>query len=203
MSVLDRQIQTSNATEYNRYPHIFNEVAEIVRDTGAVRVLSFGCSTGEEIASLDAIYLSGCTLIGVDINEPALAAARSIKMSGRNECRFLEPKDVIGIQAFDVVLGMSVFCRWPEAKSLKDLNHLYSFDEFESQLCEVDELLVSGGILVLHNTNYYFEDTELFAKKFRVFRKEADIGFVARFDKSGKRYVNDRPGYVIFQKTCE
>lgn len=203
MSLLLQQIQESNATEFNRYPGIFSKVAEFASESGSrrARVLSFGCSTGEEVASLDRLYLTGCELVGVDISEEALGKARRLKASGRNDCSFLHSSELNADRKFEIVMALSVLCRWPDTKGKKDIARIYSFDNFEEQLALIDTHVVTGGVLVLHNTNYYFEDTSVFSNSYSIAASSnQDIGFVTRFDVLGKRYVNQRNGHVFFRK---
>ena len=91
MNDLSARIQESNATEFNRYPSIFSIVREISIDRGkdcGIEVLSFGCSSGEEVASLDSIYLENSKLVGVDVSYSAIAKAKQYQPTGRNDCTF-------------------------------------------------------------------------------------------------------------------
>jgi len=62
-----KQYQLSTFTFENRYPWVFEMVSQLLSDLSAPKILSFGCSTGEEVASLHQ-YFKQATIIGVDIN---------------------------------------------------------------------------------------------------------------------------------------
>lgn len=203
MSFLKEPIQKSNTTEFNRYPAIFSRVKKIAESLGSkrARVLSFGCSTGEEIESLDKLYLRNADLVGVDVNSKAIDTAKDKALSASNNCSFFHADQFDYSQAFDVVMALSVLCRWPDTKELQDISETYTFEQFANQLELLDSMLQPGGILILHNTNYYFEDTETFKKGYSIFDSGyRDIGFVTRFDVKGKRYHNARTGSVLFEK---
>lgn len=60
--------QTTPLTKHNRYPKVFKAVSEILAGTKEPTILSFGCSTGEEVFSLreyfpDALISLELTLI--------------------------------------------------------------------------------------------------------------------------------------------
>ena len=65
--------QGPNKTALNRYPEIFAAAAAAAPN--AQRILSFGCSTGEECVTL-ANYFPGAQIVGTDINPLNLLKAR-------------------------------------------------------------------------------------------------------------------------------
>lgn len=165
--------------------------------------MSFGCSTGEEVASLDALYLTGCHIVGLDVSSDAIsAAAAHVVRTGRNQITF-QTYDTFPVAAhtFHVVLALSVLCRWPDAEGKDNISELYGFREFSDQIESIDGLVEPGGVLVVHNSNYYFEDTRVFAMRYEPIHVDFnDIGFVTRYDTQSVRYSNSRPGYVFFRK---
>lgn len=200
-------MQLSSATEFNRYPRLFEEVARLVaaqRGRERCRVLSFGCSTGEEIDSLDRLYIEGCHLVGVDINPSVIERAKQSVPGTRNRVDFLTTRDFNSEQRFDVVLALSVLCRWPDARGRASITDLYSFGDFSGDAQSVADLVAVGGYLVVTNTNYFFEDTPVALESFApVLHYAGCEGFVERFDVDGHRYINNRPGSCIFLKTGE
>lgn len=112
MNDLSARIQESNATEFNRYPSIFSIVREISIDRGkdcGIEVLSFGCSSGEEVASLDSIYLENSKLVGVDVSYSAIAKAKQYQPTGRNDCTFSIPANLTTAQILTLYLRCQ-FC---------------------------------------------------------------------------------------------
>jgi tRNA G46 methylase TrmB len=65
--------QGPNTTALNRYPEIFTAAAAAAPN--AQRILSFGCSTGEECVTL-ASYFPSAQIVGTDINPVNLIKAR-------------------------------------------------------------------------------------------------------------------------------
>ena len=78
-SLLMTQVNQRIHTESHRYPLLFGNLDLMRRRLlGAkVRILSFGCSTGEELMSL-AAYFPDDELFGCDVNEGALDKAREV-----------------------------------------------------------------------------------------------------------------------------
>ena len=50
-------IQVSTFTKENRYPILFKQIAEELKDIENPKILSFGCSTGEEVFSLKQLII--------------------------------------------------------------------------------------------------------------------------------------------------
>ena len=67
--------QPYGTTSQDRYPGIFQQVLERVGDGADLRILSFGCATGEEVFSLRH-YFQKATLVGLDINPLNIAVCR-------------------------------------------------------------------------------------------------------------------------------
>ena len=59
--------QPCGTTSDDRYPNIFEQVRKLAGDGTNVRILSFGCSTGEEVFSLRQ-YFDEARIVGLDIN---------------------------------------------------------------------------------------------------------------------------------------
>jgi SAM-dependent methyltransferase len=197
------KIQHSNATKYNRYPRIFQRVSEYINASGTgAKVLSFGCSSGEEIATLDELYVSQSTIVGVDVDLESIAKAREKVFTGKNKIEIYGPsEDEWKSLEYDVVLALSVLCNWPDSQYLADITPLYRFNDFEAQTQFLASLVRSGGILVIHNSSFYFEDTNTYKTQFRPIHIDFDyLGEVKKFDSSGREYLNTRVGSNFFRK---
>ena len=201
---INNQLQKSNVTEFNRYPRIFSKVAEVISkiQEHQANLLSFGCSSGEEIISLDKLYVKGANLIGVDISQKMIEEARK-KIPENNTVRFFQTEEAgWKIQdGYDVVMALSVLCNWPKTEKLVDIKSIYKFSEFEMQVKELSNFVKPGGYLVIHNTNYNFEDTKEFIN-FKIAEINLDAkGFVTRFDKQGNIITDtNRKHFNFFQK---
>lgn len=198
------QAQVSNFTQFNRYPRIFSRVSEFVKNPSCVntRVLSFGCSTGEELSTLDDLYFSGVVLTGVDISAECVAKARQLSYTGKNKVEIYGPDDDSWkYKNYRVILALSVLCRWPDTIDMDSIESLYSFPEFEAQVRFLTDRLEPGGLLVVHNSSYYVEDTSVYKTTLRHVDLGIDyLGEVKKFDRKSRAYVNDRAGSNFFIK---
>src|SRR5882724_9636400 len=64
---LPDRFQPYNHTLLNRYPWLFQFARESLGDTADLRVLSFGCSLGEEVFALRK-YFPAAAIKGIDID---------------------------------------------------------------------------------------------------------------------------------------
>lgn len=160
---------TCNYTKMDRYPEIFTLVKEHFgeRAEGPLKLLSFGCSTGEEAFSLRA-YFPEAEILGVDISEWNLKQA-----SGRNrdpKIRFLfsDAETLAENGPYDGVFAMAVLLRiahrMEPAPSSADV---YPFEKFEEQVRDLDALIKPDGALVIYHTNYHLRDTSIM-ERYRV-----------------------------------
>jgi 2-polyprenyl-3-methyl-5-hydroxy-6-metoxy-1,4-benzoquinol methylase len=152
--------QYSHATGADRYPTLFKAVAGLAKSSdGTVgRILSFGCSTGEECATLGE-YFPGSEVVGADISPRVLrkAARRWAKIE---RLRFISTAELYASnQTFDVVFAMSVLCRHRDTKHSLRCDDVYPFAHFEKTVKALARLVRRGGLLVIFNSNYRFEDT--------------------------------------------
>ena len=157
---------TCNYTKMDRYPEIFSRVRAYfedrdLADSGQLRILSFGCSTGEEARSLRA-YFPEAEIVGVDISEWNLKKARERNRDPR--IRFLLSSDAT-LEAegpFHIIFAMAVLLRiahrMEPAASSADV---YPIEKFEEQVHSLDRHLLPEGLLVIYHTNYHLRDTAL------------------------------------------
>ncbi len=161
--------QISHVTFQNRYPHVFAEVhrlSKALSNDRAPKILSFGSSTGEEALTLASKYFRHSIIVGVDVDDPTLSAARetitSANVSVSDRVFFFNaekmPLDSLG--AYDIIFADSVLCRNPWAFHL-NATEWYPFSLFDETVILLDQVLREGGILVMINTNYRFQDTSV------------------------------------------
>jgi len=185
--------QVSTYTREDRYPALFSALREAVGDR-AVRVLSVGCSTGEELRALRE-YLPAAVIVGTDVNKHALAVAR--RESRDANTVIVEPAKLVG--RFDVIVCASVLQRSATRRlGVSDTNVVYPFAAFESALARLDTLLAPGGVLLLHHADYRLRDTALAA------RYEALEGAI---DATWHAFTPDgtwaAPGPALFRKLAD
>lgn len=186
------QHQLTSTTAMDRYPELFGTVQNLV-EGNRPRVLSYGCSTGEECATLEA-RLNPHLLVGADINTSNLKIAQQRFSSPRLLFVHSDPS-VLALHApFDVIFALSVLCRWEETRDVEDCSAIYPFEKFESGVDLLDRLLTPGGLLVIYNSNFRFEDSSTFVRSHYTTVPSpavADSGFVHKFDKMNRRVRED------------
>jgi hypothetical protein len=156
--------QRSICTAANRYPLLFERCRDFLSSRPSPWILSFGCSTGEEVFSLGQ-YLPDATILGVDINPWCIRKCNTRKQSDRYTfChRFSETFDQA--RDFDAVFCMAVFQRTenrtrPDNRESTGLR----FRQFECEIAGLDGKLKQGGLLVIEHADYSFADTACFAR---------------------------------------
>jgi trans-aconitate methyltransferase len=141
---LAEQHQLSHETRPNRFPKIFQRALNL--RPVAKKILSFGCSTGEECFSLAEVFPEA-QIVGVDIDNWVVEQA-AVKNKYPDRICFktvLKQDDM-----FDVVFCLMVFF------SLYDE---YPFPFFNEALSELDKHINPGGLLVIYTAKYNFMTT--------------------------------------------
>lgn len=171
------QNQISNWTKYDRTPDIFRGVAALVR---APKILSFGCSTGEEVRTLRDRYFPDSVIHGIDVD------AGIIERNRRNNADPLVEyfSDLGEIdQDYDLIFCMSVLCRWPDGQDQ------YHFETYQKTLLSVDKRLKPGGFLVIYNAQYLLEETLLRDHYEAVEIDNLDSGFVKKHHRDFSDFI--------------
>jgi hypothetical protein len=193
------QHQLTSTTEYDRYPALFGEVVRNITGRNEVKILSFGCSTGEECFTLRS-YFPYARITGVDISHSNLRKAKSKNADPNIEFLLSTPENVSANGNYDVIFCLSVLCRWEDTKDLRNCERIYPFKKFEESVIDLCENLKPGGLLVIYNSNFRFEETSV-ANAFQILETPAiqDSGFVHKFDRNNNR-VNSTHASCIYRK---
>jgi hypothetical protein len=152
--------QTTPATWIDRYPAIFSACQVYFGEKKALRLLSYGCSTGEEVLTLRK-YFPSAFITGVEINRRSLAACRKREVDERVAFIYSESAAIANRGPFDAIFCMAVLQRTPHAiveRGVTDLTRIYPFEKFDRQIGELDGLLEKDGLLVIRHSQYRFED---------------------------------------------
>ncbi len=192
------QQQVTTYTELDRYPLLFGAAKQALQRPPS-RILSYGCSTGEEVASLRRVF-PNAELVGADINPAALRAAES--QYGGEGIRFVSSRadELSELAPFDAIFCMAVLQRFPSIiGSVENLDKIYPFDQFASEVQRLHEMLRVNGLLILHLTSYRFSDTPVFplyeAVPSEIDRPWNPVTFAADGSRIRKGY-----GEVIFRR---
>ncbi|MDF7776830.1 methyltransferase domain-containing protein [Sphingomonas sp. AOB5] len=157
----DQLFQASAHTWAGRYPHLFGALSSRLATNPAPRILSFGCSTGEEVRMIRQA-VPHAHIIGIDISPKSIRTARARNRDPQVE--FILGGDVAlaGPEPFDAIVCMAVLQRSelsdhrPEDSSA----HL-TFARYEAAVRDIDAHLRPGGLLALYHTNFRLSDTDM------------------------------------------
>jgi SAM-dependent methyltransferase len=150
----DKVHQITPHTAEDRYPKLFDMAASLAPE--ATRILSFGCSTGEELTAIRKRFPS-TEIVGVEINRRSRRIAAKRVMSDKL-AYVVGPNELEG--RFDVIFALAVLQREPHKVAemeLVDLGRHYPFDRFDAAVCDLAGRLRPGGFLCVTNAQYPVE----------------------------------------------
>jgi ubiquinone/menaquinone biosynthesis C-methylase UbiE len=195
------QHQLTSTTHNDRYPDLFEATRDqLVHITGeSIKILSYGCSTGEECFSLRK-YFPDANILGVDINKQNLKIAESKNRDRRITFQFSNYENIERGGLYTLIYCMSVLCRWEDTKDLEDCSRIYTFEKFEETADHLAGQLLPGGLLVIYNSNFRFEETKTF-RDFEIVPTLhiPDSGFVHKFNSKNIR-VREIHRHCIYKK---
>jgi hypothetical protein len=148
--------QTSGTSWEDRYPELFELAARLAPD--ARRILSFGCSSGEELDSLRRRF-PDAEIVGAEIN-PRLRKAARARMAADDKASVIAPGEIRG--GFDLIFALAVLQRLPERVArlgIEDLSGSYPFSRFDEAIHALSGHLRSGALLCTMNAHYRVEDS--------------------------------------------
>jgi SAM-dependent methyltransferase len=154
--------QPTNVTKADRYPRIFGFVQSTLGADNPVNILSFGCSTGEEVFSLRG-YFPRATIKGIDINPGNIAVCRKrLKRSGDAGLSFEVAASTAGEAAasYDAIFCMAVLRHGGLGRpGVTRCDHLLRFADFAAAIDDFRRCLKPGGLLAIRYSNFRLCDT--------------------------------------------
>ena len=193
----------------DRYPWLFGFAATRIGSRPNLRILSFGCSRGEEVFSLRK-YFPSAAIKGIDINPRNIARCLA-RMRAENPANMTfeiaattqgEPTG-----SYDAIFCLAVLVNGDLTTSRAQRSDpLFHFERFDRMVGDFARCLKPGGLLILHTTNFRFCDTAA-ARDFDVVY-EADPKHLALdvlFDRNNRLMSGERERYlaVAFEKRDE
>lgn len=155
-------LQPATFTRMDRHPALFAIVRDHLAGAPAPRLLSFGCSTGEEAFTL-ARYLPAAAIDAIDANPACIAKARRTATGacpGRIRFACADAPDAFAPQRYDAVLCLSVLRHGDlDIEQPERCTALLPFARFAATVDALDRCLVPGGLLILWGCNFRFADT--------------------------------------------
>jgi SAM-dependent methyltransferase len=190
----------------DRYPWLFGFAAARIGARPDTRILSFGCSRGDEVFSLRK-YFPAAAIKGIDINPRNIARgmARACAEKSANVAfetaatAEREPRSF-----YDAIFCLAVLVNGDLTTSnARRCDPKLHFERFDRMVGDFARCLKPHGLLALHTTNFRFCDTTV-APDFDVVY-EADPSHLALdvlFDRSNRLMPGERERYraVVFEK---
>jgi SAM-dependent methyltransferase len=157
LSPRGQAFQPFNDTKSDRYPVIFSFVQRQLGTESRARLLSFGCSTGEEVFSLRN-YFPRAVIKGIDINAGNIAVCqRRLRRSPDAGISFAAASSTHAepANAFDTIFCMAVLRHGAlERPGVGRCDHLISFEAFARVVDDFRRCLKPGGLLVITHSNF-------------------------------------------------
>lgn len=153
--------QPFNNTELDRYPAIFGFVQSALGRDSPIKILSYGCSTGEEVFSLRK-YFPRATIRGVDINVANIAVCQQrLRTAPDSGILFetaastdLEPSGV-----YDAIFCMAVLRHSGLGlQGVTRCDPLLLFEDFARAVADFERCLKPGGLLVIRHSHFRLSD---------------------------------------------
>ena len=171
------RFQPFNHTLPDRYPWLFSFVRETLGDGPDRRLLSFGCSVGEEAFALRR-YFPDASIRGIDIDPRNIAKCRDrAREIGVANCDFAvgDSTSLEAPQSYDAIFCLAVLCNGRLTVSgAERCDPILRFAIFERQVTDFARCLKDGGLLCLLSTNFRFCDTSISANFDTVLSVEGD-----------------------------
>ena len=197
-----RYDQISNDTRQDRYPEVFAHASALLSDVpnDDLRLLSFGCSTGEECFSLRR-YFPTAWIDGIDINRKNIRACKARNQDPRIRFHVSDRKLLKILPGYDAVFAMSVLCRWPQTEVVDDCADVYPFGRFDESIRRLDSIVRRNGLLIICNANFRFSDT-VTSERYEALRVPGltNCGFVHLFSRDNRKLQDQSYPYCVFKK---
>ncbi|MBW7475803.1 class I SAM-dependent methyltransferase [Paenibacillus oenotherae] len=194
--------QTTSRTFMDRYPDIFAACRDYFDGKQELKILSYGCSTGEEVLTLRQ-YFPTAHIVGAEINRNSLAVCNSRPVDDKITFIYSTRDEIQKHGPFDAIFCMAVLQRKPHyiaEKGIRSLKKIYPFEKFEQQIIELDGLVNPQGLLVVHFTQYSLSDTAA-ASRYEALGHYDQSNYTSPvFDKNSDLIVNPAPQNIIFRK---
>lgn len=156
------QFQNYSHTLPDRYPWLFKFAAESLANFSNPRLLSFGCSRGDEVFALRK-YFPTAIIKGIDIDPSNIAYCRShMPVESPPKMSFTTARSVEAEAdaSFDAIFCLAVLCRGDlTATQAQSSSPGFLFEHFEAIIADLARCVKPGGLLFLLTTNFRFCDT--------------------------------------------
>jgi SAM-dependent methyltransferase len=156
---LPGRFQPSSHTLPDRYPWLFQFAAREL-PPGKLDILSFGCSSGDEVFTLQR-YFPLAALRGIDVDPRNIAACRA-RAANAARLSFCTAATTYAeaSNAYDAIFCLAVLCLGDlTTRNAERCDPYLRFADFENVVSDFARCLKPGGLLFLHTSNFRFGDT--------------------------------------------
>ncbi len=164
---VDGRFQPYPHTLPDRYPWLFDFARSALEDVPATRLLSFGCSRGDEVFSLRGRF-PNAEIKGVDIDPANIAACGARRRALNDDRSSFEVASSAGAEIpghYDAIFCLAVLCHGDlTVTGTRRSDPLLRFKDFERTVADFTRCLRPGGLLFLHTTSFRFCDTAMAAE---------------------------------------
>lgn len=152
-----RLLQPFPDTFEDRYPQLFDALAQRLAHLPQPRILSFGCSSGAEVRALRR-RMPDARIVGLDLNRRMIAQAQAADPNPLSTYRLADaPRPD---ERFDAVLAMAVLRHGVlEAERPASCAAVLPFARFAETIDRLDRHIAPGGWLALYHAHFRFRDT--------------------------------------------
>jgi SAM-dependent methyltransferase len=156
------QFQRYNHTLPDRYPWIFDFAAAALSGVVLPKLLSFGCSRGDEVFALRRRFPTA-SITGVDVDPANIEQSQSRALElGIGDTHFFAAADTTAEadESYDAIFCLAVLCLGDlTTTGAMECEPYLSFERFERVVQDFARCLKPNGLLLLHTTNFRFSDT--------------------------------------------
>jgi len=154
--------QPFSTTRADRYPRIFDFVRTQLGAGSEAKILSYGCSTGEEVFSLRD-YFPRAAIKGIDINPGNIAVCRRRLEQTSDASLSFETASSTSAEAaasYDAIFAMAVLRHGDlAAPGVTRCDHLIRFEDFAKTVSDFRRCIKPGGLLIIRYSNFRLCDT--------------------------------------------
>ena len=194
-------LQQSTTTLPNRYPLLFNQCKILLEDIINPKILSYGCSTGEEVFTIGE-YMPLATVVGVDVNDWCIR--KCLKKNTNQKYSFYRrvSSEYEKLAEFDAIFCMAVFQSTENRKiDSEKIMTGFTFDKFQNEVTQLDGKLKKNGLLFIDNCDFNFSDTIISAHYTPLkFKENIYLRNRPLFDKENRKLSDLTKVYRAYRK---
>jgi SAM-dependent methyltransferase len=160
-------LQPSSKTSPDRYPNLFAFVQDWLKDTICPSILSYGCSTGDEVFSLRHYFPKG-RIKGIDINTASIKTCfKRLEQAPDVNILFgcaASPKEE-PTEHYDAIFCMAVLRHGALQEHCPDrCDPHIRFDDVAALVSDLARCLKPGGLFITQNSHFRFADLPVAAQ---------------------------------------